>query len=294
MDDKKLKEKQEKARIKEEKALRKAKLKAMSKEEKIIFLTEERRAILEKFEASEVEHSEKIAAKRQSLIENNKSQAWLNFTQLGFFQAIRRWWSKYSFLHPVASKWIYQIVFFLVFSNGVTIWQYFVMLFLPYAFGGLAGIEFIWPTVSYTWFDGATLTWGIFNEPVKYSADGAVLIAGGLGNFIAFEIAVFTAQCINFPLQRNITFKSHGNPWIQAIWYLIGWVLISVFVNAIWGFMGPVIDHYAIDIWHWGTAQSVKPITDLIKTVVTGGISLIIFFFIFKIIFPEEKKGETN
>ena len=26
-----------------------------------------------------------------------------------------------------------------------------------------------------------------------------------------------------FPLQRNITFKSHGNPVYQAVWYFLAW-----------------------------------------------------------------------
>ena len=98
------------------------------------------------------------------------------------------------------------------------------------------------------------------------------------------EIAVFTAQCINFPLQRNITFKSDGNPIIQAIWYFIGWVAISILVNAVWGFVGPVFSHLI---------TSEKAITDLLKTFITGGLSMVVFFFIFKIIFPEgEAKKE--
>ena len=201
---------------------------------------------------------------------------------------MRKWWNKFKHIHPDGAKWIYQIFYFLVFSNGVTIWQYLVMLFLPNLIGeGLAGVEFIWPQAElWTWSDGSKMIFGIFNEPVKYTADGAIAIGGGLGNFIAFEIAVFTAQCINFPLQRNITFKSHGNPWWQAMWYFIGWVLISIFVNAVWGFVGPVFSHLITDT---------KAITDLLKTFITGGLSMIIFFFIFKIIFPEgEAKKEEK
>jgi hypothetical protein len=289
---KKLKEKLEAKRLKEE---RKAKLKAMSKEEKAAFLANEKEQRIAAFNASEIEHSEQIAQKRQTLKEQGKSEAWLNFTQLGFYQGIRKWWNKFSHLHPVASHWIYQIVFFLVFSNGVTIWQFLVMLFLPYAFASLSNVEFIWPQVSYTWFDGATLTWGIFNEPIKYAEDGiTVIVGGGLGNFIAFEIAVFTAQCINFPLQRNITFRSNGNPWWQGLWYFIGWVLISIGVNALWGFVGPVADHYLVDVWHlFINQEACKWLTDLLKTFITGGISMVIFFFIFKIIFPTKKEANS-
>ena len=270
---------------------RKAKLKAMSKPERKAFLKEEKVLRIKQFEQSEIQHKELIEAKREALIKAGKKTTWLNFTQLGIWQGIRRWWNKYSHVHPKASKLIYEVGFFFIFSNGVTIWQFLVMLFLPYAFKDLAGIAFVWPGIQYTWFDGATLTWAIFNEPIKYAADGTtVLIAGGLGNFIAFEIAVFTAQCINFPLQRNITFKSHGNPWWQAMWYFIGWVLISVGVNALWGFLGPVSEHYLIDVWQLGNAESLKWATDLLKTFVTGGVSMVIFFFIFKIIYPSESK----
>ena len=49
---------------------------------------------------------------------------------------------------------------------------------------------------------------------------------------IEYEAGFFLAQCINFPLQRNITFKSKGNPVYQAIWYFIAWVVISLICNG--------------------------------------------------------------
>ncbi len=267
-----------------------AKFKEMSTEEKETYKAKRKEEAIEAFNKSELEHDYKINDKRVAYEKRGGlSFAWFKFTQLGFWQAIRRWWNKFKHLHPEGAKLIYQVFYFLVFSNGVTIWQYLVMLFLPNLIGeGLAAVEFVWPQAElWTWGDGTKMIFGIFNEPVKYAADGSVLIGGGVGNFIAFEIAVFTAQCINFPLQRNITFKSHGNPWWQALWYFIGWVLISIFVNAVWGFIGPVFSHLITDT---------KAITDLLKTFITGGLSMIIFFFIFKIIFPEgeAKKKEEN
>ncbi len=211
-----------------------------------------------------------------------------------FFQKIARWWLGgwygFSDKHPKLASTLYKVFFFIVFSEGVTIWQYLVMLFLPHLFGlGLARIEFIWPAISLGITDpetGIGLVWAIFNEPmidllghITTTASAAV-IGGGLGNFIAFEIAVFTAQCINFPLQRNITFRSKGNPWYQAMWYFIGWVLISLFVNALVGIVTPFLTS-------WGIAKALR---DLIKTFITGGISMIIFFFIFMVIFPDYGK----
>ena len=60
------------------------------------------------------------------------------------------------------------------------------------------------------------------------------------------------AQCVNFPMQRNITFKSKGNVWYQIAWYVVAFVLI---------------------------------------TVINGGVQMVIYFPIYKIIFPE---GEQN
>lgn len=189
---------------------------------------------------------------------------------VAFFQRIWRGWLSiwYGFAdkHPKLSNLIYMVFFFIVFSEGVTIWQFIVMTFLPYAFAGLNNGPWGWP-----------------NVPVSVAGGQPYMIFGdvqGLGYFIAFELAVFTAQCINFPLQRNITYRSHGNPWYQAMWYFIGWVLVSVFVNAIWGICN-------VFFVHWGWPDVV---TGLIKTVLTGGVSMVIFFFIFLVIFPDNNK----
>jgi putative flippase GtrA len=113
--------------------------------------------------------------------------------------------------------------------------------------------------------------------------NGAVIIGGGLGYFLAFEIATFLAQCINFPLQRNITFRSHGNPAFQAMWYFIGWVLTSLFCNGVNSLWLPLAT---------GAVSAPIPqfLTALITIVVMGGIAMIVFFFIFLVIFPDYEK----
>lgn len=186
-----------------------------------------------------------------------------------FFQKIWRWWLGvwYGFCdkHPKGSGLLYKVFFFLVFSEGVTILQYIIMTFLPYAFAGLNNGPAGWPGVE------------VGSTGQQYIIFGDTQ---GWGYFIAFELAVFAAQCINFPLQRNITYRSHGNPWFQAMWYFIGWVLVSVFTNALWG----ILNVYLV-YWHWPDA-----VTGIIKTVITGGVSMVIFFFIFLVIFPDNNK----
>ena len=187
-----------------------------------------------------------------------------------FFKKLyRRWlegWYAFTERHERAAGLIEKAFFFLVFGVGVTIWQYIVMTFLPYAFTGLN--------------DGA---WGWPNVPVRLAGGQPYMIFGdaqGLGYFIAFELAVFTAQCINFPLQRNLTYRSHGNPFVQALWYFIGWILISVLTSALWG----ICNCFFV---YWGVPDAV---TGLVKTMLTGIFSMAVFFFIFLIIFPDNAK----
>lgn len=216
--------------------------------------------------------------------ENNKKSLWQGFKDSKFARFFVGAWRGFEGKHPKAAKLIAQFCSFIVFSTSVTVWQFLVMLFLPYAFESLASVPFVWPEVTlWTWADGTKAIFGIFNEPVLYNEVGEVIVGGGLGNFIAFEIAVFTAQCINFPLQRNITFKSHGNPWYQTLWYFIGWILVSIFVNAVWGFLNIFCIY-----WRFPT-----PLTAFIKTNLTGFISMAVFFFVFKIIFEDPKKAEN-
>lgn len=192
-------------------------------------------------------------------------------------------WGKFAKEHPKLSKWVYQIFYFFVFSMGVTIFQYLVFTFMSHLLGkGLAATEFMWPQVHMSVF-GVEFNWSLLGYDVlKDSATGEILIGGGLGYFISYETGSFLAQCINFPLQRNITFKSKGNPVYQAIWYFIAWVIISLICNGFNNLWMPIAQQY--------TAPAVY---NLLVTFITGGVSMIIFFFVFKIIFPEGEAGKS-
>lgn len=148
--------------------------------------------------------------------------------------------------------------------------------FLPYVFGiELAGKEFMWPQIPVS-IAGYSFKWNILGYEIVKNSVGEVMIGGGVGYFLAYEIGTFLAQCINFPLQRNITFKSHGKVLRQIKWYFIAWILISLFCNAINGVWMPIAQ------------QFLKPaVYNLLVTFITGGVSMVIYFFVFKIIFPE-------
>jgi putative flippase GtrA len=186
--------------------------------------------------------------------------------------SLSKWWKE----HPKLAKWIYQIFYFIVFSMGVTIFQYLVFTFLPAILGkGMAATAFMWPQVPMNLF-GVKFTWSLLGYNVLRDQTGAVLIGGGLGYFISYELGSFLAQCINFPLQRNITFKSHGNPVYQAFWYFLAWIVISLICNGFNNLWMPI-----------ASAYMAPAVYNLLVTFITGGVSMIIFFFVFKIIFPE-------
>ncbi len=206
---------------------------------------------------------------------------------LAFFQRIWRWWLGvwYGFeeKHPKLAKILYQVFFFIVFSEGVTIFQILVLIFLPQLLGlELAATEFMFPKVPIT-IGEFSYNWSFLGNEIAYNTAGEVIIGGGLGYFIAFKIATFLAQCINFPLQRNITYKSKGNPYYQAMWYFIGWLLINFACDAINNLWLPLANHY------------LNPaISAILAMIAQGGVAMVIFYFIFMIIFPDLEKEASN
>lgn len=195
-------------------------------------------------------------------------------------EALKNWWNNFAEKHPKAYKWVREGGLFFIFSNVVTVVQYIIYAFLPSLLGlGLAGMEWSWPAVPVSLF-GIDFTWNAIGYDVVYDAAGNVAIGGGVGYLVAMLVGSFLAQVINFPLQRNITFRSKGNPWYQAMWYFIAWVVITFVVNSINCVWVAVAGHF-VPTWLYNIGS----------TMIMGTISMVVFFFVFKIIFPE---GEAN
>ena len=192
------------------------------------------------------------------------------------------WWKNLEEKHPKITKWIREGGLFLIFSNLVTVIQYIIYAFLPNLLGlEFAAIVWSWPAVPIKLF-GVEFTWNAIGYDVLYDTTGNVMIGGGVGYLIAMLVGSFLAQCINFPLQRNITFRSKGNPWYQAIWYFIAWVVITFVVNSI-NCVWVAVASQLLPTW----------IYNMGTTVLMGGISMVIFFFVFIIIFPEGEKNKN-
>ena len=175
--------------------------------------------------------------------------------------------------NPKLAKLAGQFIKFYAFSMLVTLLQYLLLTFLP----GLFYAHTDWCSIPCQLIHlnlGPVDTY-VFNYPVTGDA------TGGMGYFAAFAITLFLAQCVNFPLQRNVTFKSHGNVAYQILWYFIAWVLISLFCNAINGLWLPLAQ-----------VRFDPAVYNLLVTFITGGVSMVIYFFVYKIIFPEGKSDD--
>lgn len=99
-----------------------------------------------------------------------------------------------------------------------------------------------------------------------------------MGYFAAFAITLFIAQCINFPMQRNVTFKSKGNIFYQIGWYIVAFVLITIACSFLMGLYVPICKQFFSPALY-----------NILITVINGGVQMVIYFPIYKIIFPEGK-----
>ena len=179
-------------------------------------------------------------------------------------KGIKDWWLKFAPKH----KLIAQFIKFYAFSMLVTVFQYLVLTFLPgvfYRFTDWCDI----PCQLIHLALGPVDTY-VFNYPVTGDA------TGGMGYFAAFAITLFLAQCINFPMQRNITFRSRGNVYYQMAWYAVAFVLITVACSFLMGLYVPFCKQYFS-----------PAVYNILITVINGGVQMVIYFPIYKIIFPE-------
>ena len=132
-------------------------------------------------------------------------------------------------------------------------------------------------------FDGTAFY--VFNY-----AKGAIIVGGGggLAYFLAVQITLLIAQVINFFAQRNITFKSNGNPWRAAMWYFIAYVIISIGAAALQGlYKAPI---YNLMMNTWGLGSFGETLADIVTMIIYCAISFWVFFPIFRIIFTTKRK----
>ena len=175
-------------------------------------------------------------------------------------------WNSFAEKHPSAATWIREGGLFVIVSNLVTVFKYLILQFLPMIFSGLSHAAFGFPGITLT-IAGISFPWYI----IGYGEE-----AGGFSYFCAYMVAMIIGECINFPIQRNFVFRSKGNLAKQIMWYVLAFIVITCIVNSINCIWVAVAGQFVPDfVYNIGT------------TVLNGGISMVIFFFVNKIIFPE-------
>ena len=179
--------------------------------------------------------------------------------------------------NPKIAQWIREGGLFVLVSNVITIGKAIALTFLPAMFAYLGDQAFGFPGITLNLF-GVEFDWYI----IGYGQS-----EGGLAYFTAYMIAMFVGEVINFFIQRSWVFRSKGNILYQGMWYLLAFCVVTVIVNSI------------NCIWlALSGALLVDPAWDILKSIVTtvmnGGISMVVFFIVNKIVFSDAQPADQK
>ena len=183
-------------------------------------------------------------------------------------EKIKQLWLNFETKYPKASRWVREGGLFVIVSNVITIFKYLLLTFLPLAFAFMGNQDFGFPGIDITLF-GIEFKWYI----IGYGAD-----QGGAAYFTAYMIAMVIGEVINFFIQRKYVFRSNGNIYIQGAWYLLAFCVVTCVVNSINCIWAAVAGHF-VDPWLYNIGT----------TVLNGGVSMVVFFVVNKIVFSDAK-----
>ena len=167
--------------------------------------------------------------------------------------------------HPKAAQWIREGGLFFIFSNLVTLAKYLMLQFLPNLFAAYKNVGWTWPGIQVS----------LFGVEFELAVIGNAVAAGGLAFTLANYTAILLGECINFPLQRNVTFKSKGPLGLQVLWHLAGTIGVMLVMNLFTCVWNPLAAHFGVPDF----------LFNIVTTVVTGGVAMVIIFAIDKTIF---------
>lgn len=195
--------------------------------------------------------------------------------------------NRFADKHPKAAEWIRKGGLFLIFSWVVTALKAVMLMFLPTLFHGIVGdTEWLFPGVPVELF-GVGFKLSIIGNALEVGADGAFLVNSGLAFTLANLTAIFFGECINFPLQRNVTFKSHGPLGPQIGLHLLATIAVFLVMNLFTCVWNPV----TVALIHSEALRNT--VSSIVTTVVTGGVAMVIIFAVDNKIFAPDfgKKG---
>lgn len=172
--------------------------------------------------------------------------------------------------HPKAAEWIRKGGLFLIFSWLVTALKALLLMFLPDLFRRFVGnAEWLWPDIPVTLF-GVDFNLAVIGNSLLTDENG--LVTGGLAYTLANLVTICFGECINFPLQRNVTFKSHGPLGVQIALHGIATIGVFLVMNLFTCIWNPVTNALITN------AAVRKTLESIVTAVVTGGVAMVIIF----------------
>lgn len=186
-------------------------------------------------------------------------------------EKLKQLWQSFADKNPKAAQWVREGGLFLIVSNGITIIRgLFIELLMVILLPLLGKDSFGFPGITIDIF-GVEFDWYILG----YEQD-----AGGISYFFATIIGMVLFEIINFFIQRGWVFRSKGNILRQFVLYFLAFCIVIPLVNSINCF--------------WVAFITNSIIRGLGTTVITGGVAMVVFFFVNKIIFNDAKKEEAK
>lgn len=126
------------------------------------------------------------------------------------------------------------------------------------------------------------VNWFVFDYPVTYDAAGAI-VSGGLGYFIAFNIANVAAQIVAFFVNKEKTFNSSANVAVTLPIYIIFTIVLLCF--SAW--LSPTLNTLFAGKLGWGDAISRN-----LATMVCSALQFFLYFPVDKILFKKKKEDK--
>ncbi len=192
-------------------------------------------------------------------------------------EPVRNAWRSFETKHHTLAEFI----MFFVICNAVTVLQLVLMPLLKWVFDftPLVSTNFQVLPIGHN-VDGST--YYMFDYASGAISEGG---GGGLAYFLVVEITMAIAQTINFITQRNVTFKSTGNVWTAAAWYVFAYVIITIGAAALQGLYKAPLYGWCIDVMGSGAGATVA---DVATMLINCTISFWVFYPIMKLIFKQK------
>ena len=194
-------------------------------------------------------------------------------------EGIKNWWNGFADKHPKLAEWVRKGGLFLLFSYFVTFLKALLLMFLPDLFRARIGnMEWLWPNIPVELF-GVKFNLAIIGNALE-EVNG--VITGGLAFTLANLVTICFGECVNFPLQRNVTFKSHGPLGIQIAAHGVATIGVFLVMNLFTCIWNPVTNALISNAAFRNTLQSI------VTSVVTGGVAMVIIFAVDNKIFAPD------